>query len=1342
MWRWGRIGLGLAVVLGLASCGLLVWVGVGHGLGSASSWAGVLAAVAGVVAAVAVVWPLLAGPSRVLPLAGLEIPGWVVDRPAEAGQVITALMAGGRRPVGITTGLHGAGGFGKTTLARVVCADRRVRHRFRGGIFLVTVGRDVRGAAAVAAKVSDVIKAVAGEGATFTDPDLAGSRLGALLDAGPRRLLVVDDVWEADQLAPFTAGGRNCARLVTTRVPGLIGGQAVAVRVDQMSPEQAERLLTDGLPPLNPLVVRDLLAVTGRWPLLLRLVNKILDDAAGTGANTAAVATELVGRLRVGGPAVVDNLLGDGTGDLDVAQPGQRAQAVRATIEASTSLLRRQDAHRFSELSVFAEDEIIPFGLAARLWQATAGLEQELEAARVWGRLADLGLVTVHQADSGADGVTLHDVVRDFLRVELGNRRLTELHGVLLDASAARLSASGDLTGQGQSAWTPWWELGRDDRYLLDHLIEHLIAAGRRAEAEDVASDLRWVTARLQAFGPAAPASDLSLIDTPRARRLAAVLARTAYMLAATEPAQSVVDVLSSRVGDDPEWGRQAAALLDRSSGPGLVNRWPLPDLPDPAVRRVIVGGDQRVNTLAVAPDGSWLVTGSSDGMVRILDAATGQVRIAFAGHRKAVNAVAIAPDGSWLATCGWDKKVRIWDPAVGKEQAGIACNDTSAVAIAPDGSWLAIGVGLRIRIWDTATKTERARSDVGRSGWVTAVAVSPDGDWLATGSKDRGVLIWDAATGMKRLGLSRHDATGSPFAYGSSRDVSSGIWQAVRTWVTAARDLRAMLVAQRGDDWVTTVVIAPDGTWLAAGGVDGTVRIWDVTSGRQLAAVSGHTGPVRAMAVAPDGSWLATAFSDGLVRIWDLTAEKEQAFLSGHGDWVTAVAVAPDGSWLAAASSDGTVSIWDVAGRSQARLTEHAIWVDAMATLPDGSLVTGGVDSQVRIWDAATGKERLALPGHSAAVAGIAAAADGSWLATAGGDPEVQVWNPVTGSKRTVLAGHGVWTAAVAVAPHGRWLATGGYDGVVRLWDMASGKERAVFDTHRGRGRPAEVAPGTWLAIRGYDRMMDIWEAATGKGHTVLDGHRAGTYAIAVSPDGTWLAVAGLDPVVQVWDVATGQRRSVLHGHSNYVYAAAVAPDGSWLATGSRDGTVRIWDVAAAQQRAVLTGHRGTVYTLAVAPDGRWLASGGSDGTVRIWDTARWQAQTLMRVDGQIFTCVWLGADGIACGGQAGLYVFDFLGGADLLPTPPSDRQGLRATNANRCKATRGRLGRPCFRYMDSPSQNWSICTCPNRNAVQKSAPRNRQGSMWPDENPLRINCRCDVSASAESWKVVHSSA
>ena len=138
----------------------------------------------------------------------------------------------------------------------------------------------MRGAAAVATKVNDVIRLITGQEAAFADPQLAGRRLGSLLDAGPRTLLVLDDVWEPEQLAPFTEGGKQCARLVTTRVPELLAGRGTAVWVDQMSPEQARALLTNGLPPLDEAAVAGLLEVTGRWPLLLRLVSQILADYA------------------------------------------------------------------------------------------------------------------------------------------------------------------------------------------------------------------------------------------------------------------------------------------------------------------------------------------------------------------------------------------------------------------------------------------------------------------------------------------------------------------------------------------------------------------------------------------------------------------------------------------------------------------------------------------------------------------------------------------------------------------------------------------------------------------------------------------------------------------------------------------------------------------------------------------------------------------------------------------------------------------------------------------------------------------------------------------------------
>jgi hypothetical protein len=462
-----RVTLGLVAVASVAACVFLVVVGVLGGLGQAALWAAPLGAVTGMVAAAAAVWALLAQPpkSRALPepvarLAAVaqpvparpaeppapENPGWWVRRPAELAAVVGALTDGRATTVGITTGLYGAGGFGKTTLALMACADPQVRRLFGDRVYPVTLGRDLRGLAAVAAKVNDVIKLVSETDATFTDPRLAGQWLGGLLDSGPRRMLVLDDVWEPEQLAPFTVGGGRCVRLVTTRVPELLTGRGTAVLVDQMNREQARMLLTAGLRQLDEGVAGALLAVTGRWPLLLRLVNRILADYSDVSGDVSAQAAILVEELRRAGPQVVDAFLGEDGRGLDINQPEQRARAVGATIGASTGLLSPDDADRFAELGVFVEDEAIPFTLAARLWRVTAGLD-ELRAARVCKRLARLALITI--AEGAGGGITMHDVIRDFVRAELGERRLAELNGMLVEAASAGLPAAGALDGAG-----------------------------------------------------------------------------------------------------------------------------------------------------------------------------------------------------------------------------------------------------------------------------------------------------------------------------------------------------------------------------------------------------------------------------------------------------------------------------------------------------------------------------------------------------------------------------------------------------------------------------------------------------------------------------------------------------------------------------------------------------------------------------------------------------------------------------------------------------------------------------------------------------------------------------
>ena len=1169
--RWWRFALLALAGVVAAIAGTVLAVAVNVATGGTAAWfpaveqhplrwmAGATGAVA---AAGLVTWWAQRGadrkPAALVPAEQRPEP-WVVDRPAEVAQVVRGLRRRGGATVGVTTAVHGAGGFGKTTVAKLVRADRRVLRRFGGRVYWVTLGRDVR-RDALAREVNDLITQLEPDHpATFTDARQAGEHLAAVLAAGPPRLLVLDDVWFEDQLAAFPVAGR-CARLVTTRIPSLVVGGSVPVKVGQMSVTQARAVLLADLPYMpGPAVVGSLVHETGRWPLLLRLINKVLIDQARLRLDITEVARELLDQIRRSGALQVDQLTGASGQQLDVNDPDERQRAVRATIEASTGLLSAADRTRFAELAVFAEDETVPIALVAALWQTTGGLDQ-MTTGTFCARLADLALVSLIRTDDGG-AITLHDVIRDFLCKELGNTRLAQLHRVLLQAAAAGMPTAATVTtSRGRSGNAiAWWELPASVRYLWDHLIEHLLAADSTGEAEAVAVDLRWVGARLEQSGPAGPYADLALIDTARAERLRRLFAQTAHLLAPTEPSHSVIDILYSRAGHDPDWGAQVAALQRDRALPALINRWPLPDLPDPALRRTLTG-DARVKSVVIAPDGTWLATAGYNGPVRIWDAATGQQRVAFAAN-DSIMGIAIAPDGTWLATAGYDGSVRIWDAAMGQQRVTLT----------------------------------------GHTLPVTAVAIAPDGTWLAAAA-DRKVRIWDPVTGVQKR----------PIILFSKREGTNAI---------------------------------VDFTWPAKPYHALTMRayIWARMNGEQKGAVSLVSRSVNSVVVAPDGTWLATASHDGSVRIWDAaTRQQRTAFTASH--YITGMAMAPDGTWLATGGHDKSVRIWDaVTGQQRVTLTGHTDGVDAVAIAPDGTwLATGGHDKSVRIWDAVTGQQRVTLTGHTDRVDAVAIAPDGTWLA-ATDDQAVRIWDPVVAQRPTTRIDYTGPVSAVAMAPDGTWLATGGSDGSVRIWDAATRQQRTAFTaSHHITG--IVIAPdGTWLATTSHDKSVRIWDAATGQQRTAFTTKDPIT-GIVIAPDDIWLATTGYDRSVRIWDAVTGQQCVTLTGHTGPVAAVAIAPDGTWLATGGHDKSVRIWDAVTGQQRVTLTGHTDRVDAVAIAPDATWLATVSHDRSVRIWNAVTGAAAAMMRLENSANSCAWSPCgESLVMGGQAGMYHFTF---------------------------------------------------------------------------------------------------
>ncbi|MCX4561721.1 NB-ARC domain-containing protein [Streptomyces phaeochromogenes] len=1047
----------------------------------------------------------------------MTVPDWFVDR-AQTRTAATAVCRR-RRAVGITTSLSGTGGFGKTTLAAAVCARRRVRWRFRSRMFpplrpriyFVTLGRDIRGRAAVAAKVVEVTRFITGDTTEFDDPALAGAHLGRLLDQRPRTLLVLDDVWDAEQLDPFLAGGRRCVRLVTTRNPALLPPGTQSIPVDQMSPSQAKTVLTWNLPPLPEPVVEALLKATGRWALLLRLTNRLIAEQCAAGADPAATAEQLLHRLRGNGPAAVD----DPATTWNLDDPHLRNQAVKASIEAATTLLPLVGPDHFTELGIFAEDESIPIPVVALLWQANGQLS-EAQTRSLCSHMERLSLLTLDPRNGGT--ISLHDVIRDYLRSNLGAAGLTRLNGLLIDAIATTLSPAQPCIPNAPDPERAWWQL--QDGYLLDHLIDHLIAAGRTTSAEAVAGDLRWVETRLTQRGPTAPWTDLTRIDTPHIRPLARNLAQTAHLLTPTDPPHVLIGILHTRLDRHPRWQPQINARRnDLAQRPCLTTQWPLPDAPSPALHRTLTGHTDSVWSVAIAPDGTWLASASYDKTVRIWDRATGTCTTTLTGHTHSVEGVAIAPDGTWLATTSRDETVRIWDRATGTSTTLTGHTDSvSSVAIAPDGTWLATtSHDKTVRIWDRTTGTSTTLT--GHTDSVEGVAIAPDGTWLATTSRDKTVRIWDRATGTCTTTLTGHTHS------------------------------------------VQGVAIAPDGTWLATTSYDETVRIWDRATGTST-TLTGHTDSVEGVAIAPDGTWLASASYDETVRIWDRATGTCTTTLTGHTDLVLSVAIAPDGTWLATTSHDETVRIWDQMSATYASSrSSHTGLVVSVAIAPDGTwLATTSHDETVRIWDRATATCTTTLTGHTDSVSSVAIAPDGTWLATTSHDKTVRIWDRTTGTS-TPLTGHTDTVLSVAIAPDGTWLATTSRDETVRIWDRATGTSTTLTG-HTGLVLSVAIAPdGTWLATTSHDKTVRIWDRATGTS-TTLTGHTYTVLSVAIAPDGTWLATTSRDKTVRIWDRTT-ETSTTLTGHTDSVSSVAIAPDGTWLATTSHDKTVRIWDAS-----------------------------------------------------------------------------------------------------------------------------------------------------------------------------------
>ena len=417
----------------------------------------------------------------------------------------------------------------------------------------------------------------------------------------------------------------------------------------------------------------------------------------------------------------------------------------------------------------------------------------------------------------------------------------------------------------------------------------------------------------------------------------------------------------------------------------------------------------------------------------------------------------------------------------------------------------------------------------------------------------------------------------------------------------------RQILVLRGHGGPVISAAFSPDGQRVATGSFDDTARIWDASTGRQLQVLR-HEARVRSVAFSPDGRELVTASYDHSARIWDIATGTQVRLLAGHSALVTSAVFSSDGRRIVTASYDKTARIWDTAtGRLIRALTGHSDVVTSATFSADGRrIVTASGDRTARVWDVATGRQISLLSGHTELVASAVFSADGQRVLTASYDESARIWDAQSGRQISILNGHTGFVEGAVFSPDGLHLATASSDGTARVWEAVPNNQLRLLAGHRGTVATAAYSPhGRRIVTASLDKTARIWDAGTGRPLIVLNGHTAQVATAAFSPDGARVVTASLDGTARIWDASTGRQLRTLSGHTDRVVSAAFSPHGRRVVTTSLDRTGRIWDATTGLQIALLKGHTRVVETGAFSPDGRRVVTASDDGTARIWDAA-----------------------------------------------------------------------------------------------------------------------------------------
>lgn len=460
------------------------------------------------------------------------------------------------------------------------------------------------------------------------------------------------------------------------------------------------------------------------------------------------------------------------------------------------------------------------------------------------------------------------------------------------------------------------------------------------------------------------------------------------------------------------------------------------------------------VNSVAFSPDGRRVVTGDGSGTIQFWNPETGERQgEPIVNELASVWSVAFSPDGQRLVSGHGDNLIRQWDTATGQLIGAPLTGHSevvSTVAYSHDGRMIVSGSWDKtVRLWSAGSGQSIAEPMTGHEDNVDQVTFSPDDHSLVSGSSDTTVRVWDADYSH----FGRTATLGSFFTTALSPDTRlfAGATSASPPVIAIGDNIEEKQVSSwtlTPEEIVSAMAFSPDHSRLAIGttpqsGSDRrSIQIWDVESATMLVEIDQpHQFGVTTLSFSPDGSRLASGGNEPTVRIWDAATGKQSGpDLTGAESDINAVAFSPDGEQLAAGGKDRQVRVWsaetgDPIGEP---LGGHKIGVKSVAFSPDGRHLASGDDEAVRLWDARTHQLAGApLTGHDDSVDSLTFSPDSQLLASGSMDNSVRIWDVGSGAQiGSPLIEEFQTNAMLAFSPDGeRLMSVSASNGKLSIW-------------------------------------------------------------------------------------------------------------------------------------------------------------------------------------------------------------------------------------------------------------------------------------------------------------------